>query len=811
MYYFVSFSYALAVLGSANALQLVKRDNPAVVSFPFEKVDKVTPLPSSFKRDASSLDVADLRYMHSILYLIQLAVGTPPQQASAQLDTGSPNFVLHTVADSLCIKPAPNPCSNYDNANASSTYQYDDSEFSIIYGGGDGATGDDATDVVSVGSASLTNFHLGLQYNTTISENVIGVLFTEDERNGGDTGHTNLPQLLRDQGYIASRAFSLYTNDDRSAGGEVLFGGVDTEKYYGNLVTVDLVPNADTTPPRVTDFVIPLVTVSGTDGASTTAFTGSLPAVVNLDSGTSLTQLDPTLVDMIWTYVGATAYNNAPNLAYVPCNIAEPSKTIDFTFPGITIKVPLSQYAVFPDSNNEFCQFGIEKGNPGGVSILGDTTLSSIYVVYDLDNKQLHLAPADINATASNILQITPGPFGVPEEPGVGGSTILKTSSMVQTSTQVASSSLLPVTSSTPPMKASISSISTQPSSSPSVSGKSSSPSIKASTSSVSTSASSSSSSSAKPSASSSFKPSTSTVLTPINPTSSLQGKSSSSSLKTSASINSTSVTSTSSLPGKLFSASSTGGSSSISVSASSSSSVPGTPSLKTSSSTILTSITASSSVQAKSSSSSSKVTTLSSSLRSSSFQIPTSSTSTKVLSSSFNSSSSSSRNPSSSVSQSSFSFGPSTLSTKLSSSPISSGGTSSTSSTQQISSSTSLPAATSSSSSSSGELGFSRSSLLATSTGSSIYTGSSSVSSSKLINSASATKSGVSSSSQSSFLVSSNSSSSRPSTSVIKFFGIFVPSRQLGFLDKVWNFVKSNRSFNIGQFNQLGFVKLLG
>ncbi|TVY30884.1 putative aspartic-type endopeptidase [Lachnellula hyalina] len=410
-----SISCALAALGSANALRLEKRDSPAVVSFPLEKVDKITSISpiSDSKRDTGPIEDPIFQDLRQLVYMVQLEIGTPSQSISAVFDTGSPNLVIHTTKDKSCVEPAPNPCSLYGgyDANASSTYHYEDSNFAIEYQDGESTLGDDATDNVILGSKILRDFYIGLQYQTEILDNVLGASFTEDEMANSHSGHTNLPQLLRDQGHIASRAYSLYTDDSNN--GSVLFGGVDIDRFHGDLVKIDLLSNPDTRPTRVTSFSIPLLSVSQFDGNSTTDFARSFPTRVTFDSGTSLTYLDPVQVQSIWTSVGAVAHFGNLNYATIPCIAAETDRTLDFEFAEVTIKVPLSQYVLWHDSHNDICVFGIAKGEPEGPFTIGVTTLSSIYVVYDLDNKQLHLAQAVRNAATSNILEIKGGPDGV--------------------------------------------------------------------------------------------------------------------------------------------------------------------------------------------------------------------------------------------------------------------------------------------------------------------------------------------------------------------------------------------------------------
>lgn len=64
-----------------------------------------------------------------------------------------------------------------DDANSSSTYQYIDSNFEVAYGGGDGATGDWGSDMVSFGGATLQGAQFGIMYQTTVQEGILGVSY----------------------------------------------------------------------------------------------------------------------------------------------------------------------------------------------------------------------------------------------------------------------------------------------------------------------------------------------------------------------------------------------------------------------------------------------------------------------------------------------------------------------------------------------------------------------------------------------------------------------------------------------------------
>ena len=75
------------------------------------------------------------------------------------------------------------------------------------------------------------------------------------------------------------------------------------------------------------------------------------------------------------------------------------------------------------------CQFGIDVNNQADVpNLFGDTFLRSAYVVYDLDNKQIGIAPTIFGSTKSNVQEIGTGNLA-------GVSSIASALSVAQTAT----------------------------------------------------------------------------------------------------------------------------------------------------------------------------------------------------------------------------------------------------------------------------------------------------------------------------------------------------------------------------------------
>lgn len=301
-----------------------------------------------------------------------------------------------------------------DDANSSSTYVYVNSHLQVEYEDLQTATGDYAKDTLTIGGVVVKGMQFGIMYHATVVSGLLGVGFPGIEflASSGYGEYNNLPILLVNQGYIQSAAYSLWLNGEHGTSGSILFGGVNTDKFYGSLVALPLVPGPD---PSIEAFFVTLKGVQMRNGAGNLIALNAAPGPVVLDSGTTFTLLPATISESIFTVMNAVISNGT---AYVDCSLASSLFTVEYTFTGITISVPISQLILPYNLSPTQCLFGIQSSTIG-VSILGDSFLSSTYVVYDLDNKEAHLAQAVINATSENIVEIGSGPNAVPSVTGV--------------------------------------------------------------------------------------------------------------------------------------------------------------------------------------------------------------------------------------------------------------------------------------------------------------------------------------------------------------------------------------------------------
>ncbi|KAH6654498.1 aspartic-type endopeptidase [Truncatella angustata] len=353
------------------------------------------------------------------LYFVNATIGTPAQSLRLHLDTGSSDLWVNTPASSLCMGKS-KPCSYAGtySANSSSTYEYIGSYFNISYVDGSGASGDYVSDSVTIGGTTVDNLQFGIGYKSSSAQGILGVGYPVNEVQVGRANkdaYDNLPAKMASDGTIASNAYSLWLNDLDASTGSILFGGVDTAQYTGSLETLPIQASGGV----YSEFLITLTSVV----LDNVTIASDQALAVLLDSGSSLTYLPDTWVEQIFDEVGAQ-YDSSEGAAYVPCSLAQDTRTLDFTFTSPTIKVDMNELVLDlvttsgkrPTFSNGVtaCLFGIA---PAGSStnVLGDTFLRSAYVVYDISNNEISLAQTAFNATETNVKEIGTGTGAVPD------------------------------------------------------------------------------------------------------------------------------------------------------------------------------------------------------------------------------------------------------------------------------------------------------------------------------------------------------------------------------------------------------------
>lgn len=169
---------------------------------------------------------------------------------------------------------------------------------------------------------------------------------------------------------------------------------------------------------RVNTMTVAWTSLAMKDSQGVTVLTSAkflAPAV--LDSGTSYIGLPITIFNEVAALLGAVSDDVYGYLVH--CDIRLHDGTMDFGFGGSygpVISVRYAELAIPLYSRNgtqlKFsdhsyaCAFGMFPVADGEQILLGDTFLRSSYVVYDLENREIALAPTKFGSTKSNVVEI---------------------------------------------------------------------------------------------------------------------------------------------------------------------------------------------------------------------------------------------------------------------------------------------------------------------------------------------------------------------------------------------------------------------
>ncbi|XP_074833369.1 gastricsin [Carettochelys insculpta] len=330
----------------------------------------------------NQFNVADepMAYMDASYYG-EISIGTPPQNFLVLFDTGSSNL---WVPSTYCQSEA---CSNHAkfSPSQSSTYSTNGQTFSLQYGSGS-LSGFFGYDTVTLQNIVVTHQEFGL------SENEPGTNFLYAEFDGilgmaypslSVGGATTVLQGMLQENLLSQPIFSFYLSSQSSSqyGGEVIFGGVDSNLYSGQIYW------APVSEELYWQIAIDEFSISG---QATGWCSQGCQAIV--DTGTALLTIPQQLMDDFLQDVGAQ--ENEYGEYVVDCSSVQNLPTISFTINGVSFPLPPSAYIL---SNNGYCSVGVEptylpsqNGQP--LWILGDVFLRQYYSVYDMGDNRIGFA-----------------------------------------------------------------------------------------------------------------------------------------------------------------------------------------------------------------------------------------------------------------------------------------------------------------------------------------------------------------------------------------------------------------------------------
>jgi len=349
-------------------------------------------------------------------YTVDIEIGTPGQTVTVILDTGSPDLWVNPTC-STSGQPA--YCRQFPRFDPSESSSLVDDGFrgTLRYGKGNVSLAY-VTDTITIGSAQITEQMFGVAREShDIPMGILGLSTAVDPERGAE--YPYVLDTMAEQGLINSRAFSLDLRAVDTPEGAIIFGGVDTRKFIGALAKLPIV-EPQHTPLGADRYYVNLTAVGITYPNGSTEKSGDFELPIFLDSGGTLSQVPPNIFQAIGQSVPTAQFDPASGFYLADCSIKDEPGSVDFSFGDKTIRVA---YPDFIWEVEGFCVVGVlpTEDEP----IFGDTFLRAAYVVYDQENRNLHIAQAANCGT--DIIEIGTGPDAVPSSTGQCTTTATRT------------------------------------------------------------------------------------------------------------------------------------------------------------------------------------------------------------------------------------------------------------------------------------------------------------------------------------------------------------------------------------------------
>ncbi|KAE9370836.1 acid protease [Stipitochalara longipes BDJ] len=210
-------------------------------------------------------------------YVLNITIGTPPQQVSLNLDTGS----SFTFVDPVCQHNSSFDCTQFSicNVKASTSAKSLGVLEQILY--------QDGSEWLDVDMYSET-FHFGDSEITAQQFGLVTAInsFSNDDpgmglislRPSNSSNPASILDTLVAQNIINSRAFSLDLRASSFSKGAIIFGGIDATKYNGSLEKVPMTA----APLPLNQYIDGSVCLSSylTQGAASKTYTSSMQKVL---------------------------------------------------------------------------------------------------------------------------------------------------------------------------------------------------------------------------------------------------------------------------------------------------------------------------------------------------------------------------------------------------------------------------------------------------------------------------------------------------------------------------------------------------
>ncbi|KAF1922375.1 acid protease [Didymella exigua CBS 183.55] len=356
---------------------------------------------------------------------MQLGIGSPPQKITVLLDTGSSDLVVPQTGSAICRDKQQQCTANkskfstgsFDRAKSAGITDTRSPPLNATFQNGVQLQGSIVKAALTMGNQSVDGIMMGIVTKGTLPPGealfpIFGVGPKQGE--GIAKPYQNVPAAIKDIGATNANVFGVYLNDFRGNDGSIVFGGVDKAKFQGKLQAAPILVNDNgQIPSFVVDFSsVKLISGNGSaQGAQSTDLTPQgRPSFTLIDSGNPTVLISTKSVMSLSKALGSTFNKRTGNVGNVPCSMAQEGLSMSFGFnaDNAIIQVPLELMMTSDQSSgNGDCALPIF-ATDSDTGSLGAPFMQAAYVVFDMDQKQLLMAQAVLNATESRIEEYNP-------------------------------------------------------------------------------------------------------------------------------------------------------------------------------------------------------------------------------------------------------------------------------------------------------------------------------------------------------------------------------------------------------------------
>ncbi|KAI1164771.1 aspartic peptidase domain-containing protein [Nemania serpens] len=329
-------------------------------------------------------------------YTVELAVGSPPQLVYPAIDLFSNNLWLNPDCYTSLSLDACCANGNY-NPDVSGSLQDPDCslhwDFSTPYGG---ASGCYVVDEVEFAGTSLGYIQVGIADESWAqTAGRLGLGF------GGQAsdGDVSIIDRLVSEGLITTRQFSIALGSanpsadlrddsaDADVGlGELLFSGLNTRKYAGELRKLYSHPGLDGDPRHY----VQLTALGVVDPNN--CIVSSVPQPWRrafFDYTTVFSYFPWAYMETLIGFFPEVTYNYTDGVYQVPCYHRFHDASIGFYFDTLLIRVPFRDFILQVDG---ICYLGAVQNVEDDEAILGQNFLRGAYTAFDLDDEAMYIA-----------------------------------------------------------------------------------------------------------------------------------------------------------------------------------------------------------------------------------------------------------------------------------------------------------------------------------------------------------------------------------------------------------------------------------